>query len=229
MILDQIQFLEGYIHFLLQWSSHVTSIALAFVIWSIIIRRLLKTKHASIGANGLSDDIACGDKRVHRLFVIFGGPAGLSFGIPYFIVLQFLPSGGVLQEIIREYWIGFIYLQFITSAIQTVLLLGHSLFGKRPINAWRLFKSHWKGCGYVSAVSPVGWILYAIQQKLSNDSTFIMWRLRDVETTLVFAVNFVSGPLLVICLFASILNGRLIIPWIVWIDEDHEDDEDSRS
>ncbi len=225
-----ISFLGDYLFFLQEWSKPINLVFIAIdsIITIVIIQRLLKTKHASLGKNGTSNDIACGDKRVHRLFVIFGGPAGLTFGIPYFFVYGFLPEGGIVFEIFKTYWAGFIYVQFIMSIIQTAILLLYCLFGERPDDSWRLFKSHLKGCGYISAVSPIGWIAYAIQQKLPNELTFLMWGLRDIETYLAFGSNLLFGVTPVICFVATIINMRLIIPWISWIDEDHEDDEDSR-
>lgn len=222
-------FLEEYLFFLQEWSKPINLVFIAIdsIITIVIINRLLKTKHASLGKNGQTNDIGCGDKRVYRDFVIFGGPAGLTFGLPYFFVYGFLPTGGIVFEIFKAYWAGFIYVQFALSIIQTAILLLYCLFGKRPDDSWRLFKSHLKGCGYISAVSPVGWIAYAIQQKLPNELTFLMWRLRDIETLLAFASNLLSGATLVICLVATMIHMRLIIPWISWIDEDHEDDEDS--
>ncbi len=216
-------FLEEFLLFLQQWYLHISSIAFAGTMWIAIVIHLLTTGHASLGSNGNSQDIGCGDSRVWRLFVIFGGPAGLSFGLPFFWLMNLLGLTGNL----REYWTGFIYIQFATSVVQTILFLLYCLFGQRSENAVRLFKSHLKGCGWISALSPFGWILYWIQQFVSNEKKQIFWQLRDIETRFVFTFNIFGTPLIPICIIGSSLNRRWIIPTLTKIDQDFKEDEDS--
>ncbi len=216
-------FLEEFLLFLRHWQFHLPSIALASLIWITIVIHLLNTGHATLGSNGKSQDIGCGDSRVWRLFVIFGGPAGLSFGLPYFWLMKLLGITGN----VHEYWIGFIYIQFTTSVVQTILFLLFCLFGQRSENVVRLFKSHLKGCGWISALSPIGWILYLIQQFVLNRTKPIFWQLRDIETRFVFAFNIFGSPLIPICLIGSLLNRKWIVPALTKIDQDHKEDEDS--
>ncbi len=215
--------LEEFPLFLHDWQLHLPSTAFAGLIWVIIVIHLLITGHATLGSNGDSDDIGCGDSRVWRIFFIFGGPSGLSFGLPYFWLMNILGFTGI----VKEYWIGFIYIQFVTSVLQTIIFLLFCLFGQRSVKPFRLFKSHLKGCGWVSGLSPIGWILYWIQQLSPDSIKWLMWLPRDIETLLVFIFTFVASPLLLICLVGSIFNQRLIIPFITWIDQDHKEDEDS--
>lgn len=218
-------FLEEFSLFLQQWSHHVTSIVFAGVVFTGIVAHLLITGHATLGKNGKSKDIACGDKRVWRYIVIFGGPAGMSFGIPYYIVMQILDMSGGFQS----YWAGFIYVQFVISILQTLILFGNVIFSERPDETWRFFKSHWKGCGWISALSPMGWWLYLFQQLLPNRLKVWMWGIRDIETTLLFLFNVLASHTIVICLIASGLGQRVIIPIIGPTDQDHKEDEDSSS
>jgi hypothetical protein len=227
-------FREEFLLFLQKWPQHATSIAFSGVVWLSIVTHLFYTGHAKLGKNGKSNDIGCGDIRVYRFLVIFGGPAGLSFGIPYYyaitspifhLVMLKIPFG--LGPLLQEYWIGFIYIQFATSVAQTIIFLLYALLGKRSKNKWRFFKAHLKGCGWVSALSPIGWIFYLFQQFFSNRTKILMWLPRDAETLVVFVVSL--PQVLLICLVGSLFNQRLIIPIITWIDKDHADDEDSSS
>lgn len=213
-------FLEEFLLFLEKWPQYLAYIALASLIWGSIVLHLFYTGHAKLGKKGQSDDFGCGDIRVDRLFVIFGGPSGLTFGLPYFWVMNFLGLEGIL----RDYWSGFIYLQFLTSVLQSVLFLYLALFGKKPQKGWRLFKSHLKGCGWVSGLSPVGWILYWIQQLLPNQIKWVVWIFRDIETFVLFFTN--APQAIGICLLGS-TSGTITIPFITWIDHDHSEDEDS--
>lgn len=217
-----------FINFLAGWQRHLISIGFAAVVWLGIVIHLLITGHASLGSNGKSDDIGCGDSRVWRLLVIFAGSAGLSFGLPYYWLKNLLELSGWL----REYWDGFIYIQFATSVVQTALLILYSAFGPRK-KWWRLLKAHLKGCGWVSALSPVGWIAYVVQQFLPNRAKILIWALRDIETIFVWAKSILFGPLVAICVISSLvgsvthLKPIFLIPWITWIDKDHKEDEDS--
>lgn len=218
-------FLEEFYLFLLMWESHISSIAFAAIVWIAIVLHLIITGHATLGSNGDSYDIACGDTRVWRALVIFGGPAGLSFGLPWFWLMQTSGISGGLYE----YVTGFVYVQFATSVIQGMLFFLYVAFGPKGVNTVRLFKAHLKGCGWVSGLSPIGWVMYLVQQFLPNSLKTVMWILRDIETFFVFMANLVIGVVPVVCIAGSVLNMRLIIPWISWIDEDHANDEDSDS
>lgn len=215
---------EEFILFLQQWPNHLAYISFAGVVWALIVIHLFASGHATLGTNGDSDDIGCGDIRVHRLMVIFGGPAGLSFGLPYYLFMRTIGLTGLVED----YWSGFVYLQFVTSLLQTGTLLLYALFGPRGKKWWKFFKSHLKGCGWVSGLSPLGWILYLLQQLTPNNTIkALFWILRDVETSLVFVFNVLFGYIVAICGLASVLHLRLIVPFIWWIDEDHAKDEDS--
>lgn len=229
-----------FIEFLSAWSEKVLWILVAFLCWAPIVVNLLLpnrrgVRHATVGSNGPSCDCGCGDSRVHRLFVIFGGSAGLSFGIPHFLILRFLGdlvSFGGKAFWISNYWSGFIYLQFILSLIQSAILMVYMLIA--PREKWiRFLKAHLKGCGWITALSPVLWPLYWLQKMLNDKQKWTMIMLRDIETTFVFAVSFFNKPLWAICAAGTVINSissrklSVLFPILLWIDEDHVDDEDS--
>lgn len=213
-------FLQDFGKFLGDPTRHTVAIAFAGVVWIAIVLHLLfgSEPHASVGSNGSSWDIGCGDLRVWRILVIFGGPAGLSFGLPYFWLMNTLGMTGVF----REYWIGFIFIQFGTSVLQSILLVAYCILGPRGDKKVRLFKSHLYECGWVTSLSPVLWWTYWVKAFLLPKSLkLLFWPFRDFETLVNFVANVLTGQVIILCILGSAFNRRFIVPMVTWVDQDH--------
>lgn len=208
-----LQFWGEYTFFLTQWSANLTYISIAFGIWGAMVVHVFVTRHAALGSRGTSTDYGCPDTRVHKQSGIFGGPAGLTFGIPYFLVMKLLNMEGI----VGDYWGGFIYLQFFTSVVQWTLFVFTALFSEKPEKGWRLFKSHKQGCVWISAQSPVGWPFYVVQQMIPEDSAGLVVFIRDLETRILFVLNL---PQVIFACILGSMTGTFHIPALMNVDEE---------
>ena len=130
--------------FLTSYQNHLPSILFASLSWLLIVVHLFATGHAEATGNFPNNVIGCGDKRVLKALVIFGGPAAMTFGIPYYL----LATMAVENPILREYLLGFVYLGTATSFVQALILLLLVPLKKEGWDQYLviLFKSHLGAC-----------------------------------------------------------------------------------
>ncbi len=229
-----------YGEFLLGFNNHWPSIIFAAAMWLLIVFHLVGNKYYGFWPNsGKKDDeknIGCGDMRVYRYYVVFGGPAALSFGFPYWLITQVF----VLPPWFNEYLIGFVYVQAVTGLLQlAVIFLGYMASfddDVEPGIMW--FKSHLWGCGWITATGPFWWLYwlqeFPLQQffymarpwwlpfriggKLSND--WIKY-VRDVETIFLYLSGISCLAIPIVCAFISFFGLRLVLPVICRVDRNH--------
>lgn len=171
---------------------------------------LLVTNHATVFPMGMSPATKCGDKREStRGSTIFGGASAFDFGLAYGLAGMFLPLPGWLAAIC----IGYANMRFFASLLQTVNFMYQSAKSVGEGNV--TLKSHWKGCGYTTAASPL-WIIFWIQ-KIPGMGWVVI--IRDIITTVDFV--FSLPAMLVFNVWTLATRRRWTIPQIGPVDSPH--------
>lgn len=184
--------------------------ALVFV---LVVIHLVVTHHAEFTGNMDAEEIGCGDVRVWKALVIFGGPAAFTFGLPYYWMVEQLASRG--QTFWADYVGGFAVLQFALGVVQLVILFAYAVF---MLSKWQVstvkWKSHLDGCAWITGTG-ILWPVYVIQQ-----ITHWQWlaRIRDVETIVLFFLGIISLIVPAVCIVESILSLKIVYPWLSDVD-----------
>lgn len=146
---------------------------------------LILKKQAVLGhVNPGTGDAGCYDGRVYTDVEVFGGAAGFTFGIHYFVASFISLSLG--NDLLSEFLGAYGMLNLILSVAQVPLYLVQA--GKTPTFSGML-KAHLDGCGWTTACS-IFWPLFWLP-KIPMIGRYLKWTvlLRDLITIIDFAVS----------------------------------------
>lgn len=189
------------------------TVLLAVIGFVPIILWLFRTRHVSFEASASDHVIGCGDGRVWKKLVIFGGSASFSFGFEYFVLGLLFETLGL--PILATLAFAAATLRFLLSMLNTLLFFVYLLIYRETFRHNISVRSHLQGCGWITASGLLFWTYWL--QKI----TFFSWlvKIRDVETVVCFAC---SLPWFVVLNTMSLfIVRRFTIPSIRSVDNPH--------
>lgn len=125
------------------WANYALVGLVTVLLW------LLKTNKASLNGNGGRPCLACGDNRLDKTGVVFGGASAFTCGSMYYLLAWLFPQA---QSFLSTYG----HFQLILSLIQAVLFLVQA----KKITADKIrIGAHDGGCGFTTGWGPF-WPLF---------------------------------------------------------------------
>lgn len=152
-----------------------------------------------------SNDVGCGDGRVYKQYVVFGGASAFSFGLLYTVLSRI--TTGAWSEFFRAYALFQILLsigQFVWFMVQVQ--------NKRP--TWIVgLKSHLNQCGFTTGWSPFWPIFFLSNVRFLKP---VVATLRDALTV----INWVESlpAMIIITLLTKLLVGQWTVSSIGPVD-----------
>lgn len=178
-----------------------------------ILIHLLATGRAKLSGNARYG-WGCPDTRVDKKEWFFGGPAGMTFGLGWFLMGWLVPSW-------RPLFVTYGWFQFVLSLAQWLRAM--SILFRGYYETEILFKAHLQGCAYTTAWSPFWWLYWVGKIKLFKP---LVTELRDMLTRI--DCLFSLPGLLILEFLAFVITGVWLKPVIMNVEHPHDHESEVR-